>query len=67
MIEMGAYFEPSKRSNRRMWDTLKAQAWDGYRFHTEGSRAFFYGPWSDSRMPSTRTVMLRMRKHLGFE
>src|SRR5579863_997737 len=67
MIEMGAYFEPPKRSNQRMWDMLRALACDGYRFHTEGSRAFFYGPWSGGRMPSTRTVMLRMRNHLRLE
>ena len=41
MVEMGPYFEPPKRSNRPMWETLKALARDGYRFHTEGSRAFF--------------------------
>ena len=67
MIEMGTYFEPPKRSDQRMWDTLKALAGDGYRFHTEGSRAFFYGPGSDGRTPSARAVVLRMRRHLGFE
>jgi hypothetical protein len=66
MVEMGPYFEPPKRSNRPMWETLKALARDGYRFHTEGSRAFFYGSWSDGRKPSTQTVMFRMRKHLGI-
>ena len=66
MIEMGPYFEPPKRSNRQMWDVLNALARDGYRFHSEGSRAFFYGPCSEGRMPSTRTVLFRMRKHLGM-
>ena len=66
MAEMGAYFEPPKRSNVRMWEMLNALARDGYRFHTEGSRAFFHGPWSGGRIPSIRTVMGRMRKHLGL-
>ena len=66
MIEMGAYFEPPKKSNPRMWEVLKELACDGYRFRTEASRAFFYGPWqSGSRIPSNRTAMARMRKHLG--
>ena len=66
MIEMGTYFEPPKKSNQRMWEVLKALADDGYRFRTESSRAFFYGPGSDGRTPSKRNVMLRMRKHLGL-
>ena len=66
MTEMGAYFEPPKKSDQRTWEVLKALARDGYRFHTEGSRAFFYGSWSGGRLPSTRTVLVRMRKHLGL-
>jgi hypothetical protein len=67
MLEMGAYFEPPQKANQRMWEVLKALALSGYRFHTDASRAFFYGPWrSGDRIPSTRTVMLRMRKHLGL-
>ena len=63
---MGAYFEPPRKSDHRMWEVLKVLARDGYRFDTEGSRASFYGPWSGGRHPSTRTVMVRMRKHLGL-
>lgn len=66
MTEMGAYFEPPKRSNYRIWEMLNALARDGYRFDTEGSRAFFCGPRSGGHIPSTRTVMVRMRKHLGL-
>jgi hypothetical protein len=62
MIEMGAYFEPPKQSNRRMWELLEALALTGFRFHTEDSRERIYGAASaGTRAPSARTVMLRIR------
>jgi len=66
MTNMGPYFEPPKNSAHRIWELLRALAADGYRFYTEGSRALFYAPRSDGRFPSARTVMARMRQHLGL-
>jgi hypothetical protein len=66
MIDMGPYFEPPRKSNRRMWELLAALAGQGYRFYSEGSRAFFFGPWSGDRTPSSRTVMHRIRSFIDY-
>jgi len=66
MVEMGAYFEPPKQSSKRMWELLEALALTGFRFDTEDSRERIYGAASSgTRVPSSRTVMLRIRALLG--
>jgi hypothetical protein len=66
MIEMGPYFEPPKQSSKRMWELLDALALTGFRFDTEDNRERVYGAArAGARVPSSRTVMLRIRALLG--
>jgi len=66
MTDMGTYFEPPPRSNTQLWAVLEALANTGYRFYTEGSRAFFFGAGKvGHRSPSTREVVLRIRTWLA--
>jgi hypothetical protein len=66
MIDMGSYFETPKHSNSRLWALMEELAETGYRFHTEASRAFLFGPGkTGARTPSTRAVMFRIRSWLA--
>jgi hypothetical protein len=66
MIEMGAYFEPPRQSNQRLWELLEALAMTGFRFHTKEDWAKIFGAAGyGERAPSSRTVMLRIRALLG--
>jgi hypothetical protein len=53
MIDMGPYFEPPKKSERRMWDLMAAVAGLGCRFYSESSRALIFFTWK-IRKPSTK-------------
>jgi hypothetical protein len=68
MLDMGTYFEPPPGSNAQLWVLLESLAKSGYRFDTEGSRAFFFGAGkgnAGSRAPSRRAIMLRIRTWLA--
>ena len=66
MVEMGSYFEPPKQSSKRLWELLEALARTGFRFDTVDSRDKVFGAaHSGERIPSSRTVMLRIRALLG--
>ena len=66
MVEMGAYFEPPKQSSKRLWELLEALALTGFRFDSEDNREKVYGAaGAGARLPSARTVMLRIRALLG--
>jgi hypothetical protein len=64
MTNMGSYFEAPKLSDRKMWAVMRELAEAGYRFRSEGSRAWFIGRKSGLRSPSTRTVMSRIQAWL---
>lgn len=40
MIDMGAYFEPPRRLSKKRWEIMKILADYGYRFRSEGSKAY---------------------------
>ena len=66
MVEMGPYFEPPKQSSKRVWELLEALALTGFRFDTEDSREKVFGAARfETRVPSSRTVMLRIRALLA--
>src|SRR5262245_35360797 len=40
MTDMGIYFEPPRRRAMKAWEIMQLLAASGYRFQTEGSKAF---------------------------
>ncbi|MBS1797918.1 MAG: hypothetical protein JSS81_29125 [Acidobacteria bacterium] len=40
MIDMGPYFEPPRRLNKKRWNVMKLLVDNGYRFRSEGSRSY---------------------------
>lgn len=40
MIDMGAYFEPPRKLSKKRWHVMKILANYGYKFNSEGTKAY---------------------------
>lgn len=56
MIDMGAYFEPPRKLNKRRWKTMKVLADNGYKFWSEGSKVYIETFILGSKNPSVEKV-----------
>lgn len=56
MIDMGAYFEPPRRLNKRRWKAMKVLAEHGYKFQSEGSKIYIETFILGSKNPSVEKV-----------
>lgn len=56
MIDMGAYFEPPRKLNKRRWKAMKVLAENGYKFQSEGSKVYIETFILGSKNPSVEKV-----------
>jgi hypothetical protein len=50
MIDMGAFFEPPRRLNKKRWDVMRILADYGYRFNTKDSKTYKESKRKDERI-----------------
>lgn len=60
MHDMGIYFEPPRRQAKKQWSVMKLLAESGYRFQTEGSKAFIVHYILCSKNSSLKEVQNRI-------
>lgn len=60
MCDMGVYFEPPRRQAKKQWSVVRFLAENGYRFQTEGSKAYIDHFLLRSKNPSLKEVQHRI-------
>jgi len=60
MIDMGAYFEPPRKLNKKRWAVMKVLADYGYRFNSEGSKVFIQNRILQVKNPRVADVIERI-------
>jgi transposase-like protein len=60
MIDMGAYFEPPRRLNKKRWEVMKILADYGYRFNTRDSRIYIQNRILQAKNPRAADVIERI-------
>ncbi|MDQ3750563.1 MAG: hypothetical protein M3367_16335 [Acidobacteriota bacterium] len=60
MIDMGAYFEPPRRLNKKRWVVMKVLADYGYRFNTKDSKIYIQNQILQAKNPRVADVIERV-------
>ena len=60
MIDMGAYFEPPRRLNKKRWEVMKILAEYGYKFNTRDSRVYIQNRILQAKNPRVVDVIERI-------
>ena len=60
MIDMGAYFEPPRKLNKKRWAVMKVLADYGYRFNSEGSKVWIQNRILQAKNPRVADVIERI-------
>ena len=60
MIDMGAYFEPPRRLNKKRWEVMKLLADNGYKFNDKDSRIYIQNRILQARNPRAADVVERI-------
>jgi len=60
MIDMGAYFEPSRKLNKRRWAVMRVWADYGYKFNTRDSKIFIQNRILQAKNPRLSDVIERI-------
>ena len=60
MTDMGIYFEPPPSRAKKAWEIMELLSRSGYRFPTEGSKAFLDSFILMSKRPTLRSVRQRI-------
>ena len=60
MIDMGAYFEPPRKLNKKRWAVMKVLADYGYRFNSEGSKVWIQRRILQVKNPRVADVIERI-------
>ena len=60
MIDMGAYFEPPRKSNKKRWEVMKVLADNGYKFNTKDSKIFIQNHILQAKNPRVADVTERI-------
>ncbi len=65
MTDMGAYFEPPRKLNKKRWAVMKILADYGYKFQSEGSKAYIKAFILQAKNPRVADVIERieLEKH----
>lgn len=61
--DMGIYFEPPRRQAKRAWAVMRLIAESGYRFRTEGGKAYIDRYFLGSGRPGVEQVRRRIEAH----
>ncbi len=62
---MGIYFEPPSRRAKRAWAAMRVIAEGGYRFQTEGGKAYIERYFLAKGRPGVEEVRRRVEAHKG--
>ena len=60
MIDMGAYFEPSRKLNKKRWAVVKVLANYGYKFNTKDSQIYIQNQILQAKNPRVANVIERI-------
>lgn len=60
MIDMGAYFEPPRKLNKKRWEIMKILADNGYKFRSEGSKSYIKTFILQAKNPRAADVLERI-------
>ena len=60
MIDMGAYFEPPRRLNKKRWEVMKVLADYGYKFNTKDSKIYIQNRILQAKNPRVADVVERI-------
>ena len=62
MTDMGAYFEPPRRLNKKRWEVMKILADSGYKFNTKDSKIFIQNRLLQAKNPRAADVLERIEE-----
>jgi hypothetical protein len=60
MTDMGAYFEPPRKLNRKRWAVMKVLAGNGYKFQSEDSKYYIQSRILQAKNPRVADVIERI-------
>ncbi len=60
MIDMGAYFEPPRKLNKKRWEVMKVLADNGYKFNTKDSFIYIQNRILQAKNPRVADVIERI-------
>ena len=60
MIDMGAYFEPPRKLNKKRWAVMKVLADYGFRFNTKDSQIYIQNRILQAKNPRVADVIERI-------
>jgi hypothetical protein len=60
MTDMGAYFEPPRKQNKKRWEVMKILADYGYKFRSEGSKVYIENYILCAKNPRAADVIERI-------
>jgi hypothetical protein len=60
MTDMGAYFEPPRKLNKKRWEVMKVLAERGYKFNTKDSKIFIQNRILQAKNPRVADVIERI-------
>ncbi len=60
MTDMGAYFEPPRKLNKKRWAVMKVLADYGYKFNTKDSRIYIQNRILQAKSPRLADVIERI-------
>lgn len=60
MIDMGAYFEPPRKLNKKRWEVMKVLADYGYKFNSEGTKVYIQNRILQAKNPRVTDVIERI-------
>jgi hypothetical protein len=60
MTDLGAFFEPPRKLNKKRWEVMKILADSGYRFNTKDSKIFIQNRILQTKNPRLADVIERI-------
>ena len=60
MMDMGAYFEPPRRLNKKRWEVMKILAGSGYKFNTKDAKIYIQSRILQAKNPRAADVIERI-------
>lgn len=63
MTDMGAYFEPPRKLNKKRWAVMKILADYGYKFQSEDSKYYIQNRILQAKNPRLADVIERIEEH----
>ena len=62
MIDMGSFFEPPRKLNKKRWEVMKVLADYGYKFNTKDSQIYIQNRILQAKNPRLVDVIERIEK-----